>query len=104
MEDMENTDSYQATTRDIRVVVEPVYLEEQSQPEDNHYVWAYTIQIENQGEETVQLRTRYWRSTDSTGNTQEVRGVGVWASSPYCIPERVLNTQAAHLLAPPLAS
>lgn len=86
MEDIENTDTYQAMTRDIRVVVEPVYLEEQSQPEDNHYVWAYTIQIENHGAQTVQLRTRYWRITDSTGHTQEVRGIGVVGEQPVLRP------------------
>ncbi len=86
MEETNNIDTYQAITRDIRVVVEPIYLEEQSEPDDNRYVWAYTIQIENHGQDTVQLRTRYWRITDSTGNTQEVRGVGVVGEQPVLQP------------------
>lgn len=50
---------YSATTRRIRVTVQPVYLDDQSQPAENHYVWAYHVRIENQGDETVQLRNRH---------------------------------------------
>ena len=56
--------SYEAVTRGIRVTVVPVYLEEQSDPDENSFIWAYTIVIENQGGETIQLRTRHWRITD----------------------------------------
>ena len=51
---------YKERTRDIRVTVKPFYLEDQSAPEEDHYVWAYHVKIENTGLETVQLRTRYW--------------------------------------------
>jgi ApaG protein len=56
---------YQCTTRDIRVTVRPEFLEEQSRPEDGYFVWAYTIMVENLGAETVTLKTRYWKITDS---------------------------------------
>ncbi|MFQ5955046.1 MAG: Co2+/Mg2+ efflux protein ApaG [Kiloniellales bacterium] len=77
---------YAKTTRDITVSVTPFYLEEQSSPPDNHFVWAYQVRIENNGDETVQLRTRYWRITDSQGRVQEVRGAGVVGEQPVLRP------------------
>lgn len=77
---------YSETTRAIRVTVQPVYLEDQSTPSENHFVWAYHVRIENTGEETVQLRSRYWRITDSFGRMQEVRGPGVVGEQPVLAP------------------
>lgn len=77
---------YQATTNEISVTVKPLYLEEQSSPADNHYVWAYWVKIENRGSDTVQLRNRYWRITDSHGQVQEVRGAGVVGEQPVLRP------------------
>ncbi len=50
---------YSKTTNKINITVEPYYLEEQSQPNEQHYVWAYQITINNLGKETVQLKNRY---------------------------------------------
>ena len=66
---------YQKRTRDIKVTVKPFYLEDQSAPDENHFVWAYHVKIENNGIQTVQLRTRYWQITDADGRVQEVRGM-----------------------------
>lgn len=77
---------YEAVTHDIRVRVTPQYLEEESSPEEGRYVWAYTIDILNEGSETVQLRTRHWRITDATGRTEEVRGPGVVGQTPVLEP------------------
>jgi ApaG protein len=77
---------YSETTRSIRVTVKPVYLEDQSSPADNHYVWAYHVRIENQGRETVQLRRRHWRITDALGRINEVRGPGVVGEQPVLHP------------------
>jgi ApaG protein len=73
-------------TRKIRVQVTPAFLDDESSPEDNRYVWSYTILIENQGLETVQLRSRYWRITDATGRVMEVRGAGVVGQQPTLKP------------------
>jgi ApaG protein len=77
---------YEAVTHDIRVRVAPQYLEEESSPDESRYVWAYTIDIVNEGSETVQLRTRHWRITDATGRTEEVRGPGVVGETPVLEP------------------
>jgi len=77
---------YSETTNAIRVTVKPMYLEEQSSPVENHYVWAYHVLIENTGGGTVQLLTRHWRITDSLGRIQEVRSAGVVGEQPVLSP------------------
>ena len=77
---------YQRITRGIKIVVRPQYLEGQSKPEEGHFVWAYTVTIENHGRETVTLRTRYWKITDAHGRVQEVRGAGVVGEQPTLKP------------------
>ena len=77
---------YSAVTREIRVQVEPVYLDDQSEPDNAQYVWAYRVQIETEATETVQLLTRYWHITDGMGRVQEVRGAGVVGEQPVLNP------------------
>jgi ApaG protein len=77
---------YSETTRSIKVTVQPIYLEDQSSPVENHYVWAYQVRIENCGGETVQLRRRHWKITDGSGRMQEVRGPGVVGEQPVLGP------------------
>ena len=81
-----DSSSYAQTTAAIKVIVEPFYLEEQSEPEANHFVWAYHVRIENNGKKTVRLMTRHWRITDSLGNTKEVQGDGVVGEQPVLTP------------------
>ena len=77
---------YSHTSQDIRITVEPYYLDDQSSPSDDHYVWAYHVKIENVGGATVQLINRYWRITDANGQMQEVRGAGVVGEQPVLDP------------------
>jgi ApaG protein len=77
---------YSEIARSIKVTVKPFYLEDQSSPTENHYVWAYQVRIENTGGETVQLRRRHWRITDGMGRLQEVRGPGVVGEQPVLAP------------------
>jgi len=77
---------YSETTRSIAVTVRPIYLDDQSAPEEGRYVWAYHIRIENNGAEVVQLLNRHWRITDALGRMQEVRGPGVVGEQPVLEP------------------
>ncbi len=77
---------YTAKTREIRVSVEPAYLDEQSSPIDGHFVWAYHVKIDNEGARTVQLLSRHWKITDGMGRIQEVRGAGVIGEQPVLQP------------------
>jgi len=77
---------YEAVTRNIRVAVEPDFLDDQSEPSDNRYLWSYHITIENTGGEAVQLLSRHWHITDSRGRVREVRGAGVVGEQPVIQP------------------
>lgn len=92
---------YSKTTRAVTVTVQPLYLPEQSGPDENHYVWAYMIAIENGGQDTVQLLNRYWHITDALGRVQEVRGPGVVGEQPVLKPgEKFEYTSGVSLTTP----
>lgn len=66
--------------------VVPQYLEDQSNPVRHEYAFAYTVTIVNSGEVPAQLIGRQWLITDATGQTQEVRGLGVVGQQPLLKP------------------
>ncbi len=70
----------------IKVSVRSAYLDEQSDPQDNRYVFAYTVTIENEGELPAKLVSRHWVITDSDNRIQEVRGEGVVGEQPHLSP------------------
>jgi ApaG protein len=76
----------EADINNIRVDVETRYIEDQSNPEQNYYVFAYTITIQNKGQQSAQLLTRHWVITDSNQKVQEVRGDGVVGEQPLLKP------------------
>ena len=92
---------YSQTTRAITVTVRPRYLEDQSEPEDGHFVWAYHVRIENDGDETVQLLNRYWCITDGQGRIHEVRGAGVVGEQPVLDPGEIYEYASGTPLATP---
>lgn len=75
-----------ASINQIDVNVKTRYIEEQSNPEQNYYVFAYTITIQNKGQQNAQLLTRHWVITDSNHKVQEVRGDGVVGEQPVLKP------------------
>ncbi|WP_201154477.1 Co2+/Mg2+ efflux protein ApaG [Rhodothalassium salexigens] len=83
---MDTVMSYEATTHAIVVEVTPFFLDDESDPEDHRYVWAYQVRIENQRGGTVQLLRRSWRITDALGRTHEVDGEGVVGEQPMIAP------------------
>jgi ApaG protein len=68
------------------VEVVPQYLPDQSNPEEDLYVFAYTITITNTGEVTAQLISRTWNVNDANGHTEKVRGLGVVGQQPLLKP------------------
>jgi ApaG protein len=80
------TDAYIETTRGIRVTVRSFYLEDQSQPDEGRFVWAYRVTIENESKQTVQLLRRSWRITNAVGRVQRVHGDGVVGEQPVLDP------------------
>lgn len=98
---MANRTPYVAVTRGIVVSVETAYLEANSSPGDSQYLWAYRVTIENQGRETVQLRSRHWMITNARGEYTEVKGPGVVGEQPLLKPgESYAYTSGAPLNTP----
>jgi len=83
---VEGKTMYSETTNFIKVTVQPQYIDDESSPENDHFIWAYHVLIENRGSDTVQLLSRYWRITDALGRVQEVRGEGVIGEQPILEP------------------
>ena len=81
MSDMNNDSIHKITVK-----VDPFYIEDQSAPDENRYVFAYTVNIQNTGTMAAKLMTRHWIITDANGKIQEVRGQGVVGEQPYLRP------------------
>ena len=95
---------YYETTQEIEVSVEPFYLEEQSDPDEGRFVFAYHVRIQNQSVRTVQLINRFWKITDGFGRIQEVRGPGVVGEQPVLNPGEEYEYTSASLLKSPLGT
>lgn len=79
---MENT----MNTDDIIVAVEPQYLAEQSEPDERRFLFAYTVRITNNSQQTVQVVSRQWVITDGEQKVQKVGGLGVVGKQPLIAP------------------
>ncbi len=83
--------TYSARTGALDVTVRPLFLEDQSDPVANRYVWAYHITLTNHCDDDtsdqarVQLKSRHWIITDAMGRTEEVRGSGVVGDHPVLL-------------------
>lgn len=77
---------FSKVTNNIKVSVAPQFLPDCSEPADEHYVWSYTVQVENLGKDDVQLLDRHWIITDSGGHKEEVKGEGVVGEKPVLRP------------------
>jgi len=88
----------------IAVDVETSYLEEQSSPDMNRYVFAYTITIRNKGNLSAKLLTRHWIINDANGNVQEVHGEGVVGEQPYLKPGDSFQYTSGTVIETPVGS
>jgi ApaG protein len=86
------------------VQVQPQYLEEQSDPEEGRYLFAYTVTIRNTGEVAAQLVSRHWIITDADGQIEEVRGPGVVGEQPVLKPGQSFRYTSGCPLSTPVGS
>ncbi|HUS32238.1 MAG TPA: Co2+/Mg2+ efflux protein ApaG [Kofleriaceae bacterium] len=93
-----------AVTQGIRVRVQSHYLPEQSKPNEDHYVFAYTITIANESTYTAQLRTRHWIITDGRGEVEEVKGDGVVGEQPRLSPGQSFQYTSGCVLTTPIGT
>ena len=91
-------------TYDIKVDVATQFVDQQSDPGSDRYVFAYTITIRNQGEVPAKLLTRHWVITDANGKVQEVRGDGVVGEQPHLEPGQGFRYTSGTVLETPVGS
>lgn len=84
----------------IKISAQSQYQPDRSSPEEGRYVFAYTITIENQGEEPARLLDRHWIITDADGKAQEVREKGSSANSRICSRANAFSTPAGPFCRP----
>jgi ApaG protein len=82
---------YSETTYSIKVTVQPEFQDSMSSPGNNIYVWTYLVNIENFGNETIQLLNRHWRIIDAVGHVEEVKGKGVVGQQPTLRPNEAFE-------------
>lgn len=92
------------TRHDIRIQVTTSYVDEQSEPDSNRYVFAYTITISNSGNVAAQLISRHWIITDANGKVQEVNGDGVVGEQPYLNPGEEFRYSSGAVLETPVGA
>jgi ApaG protein len=78
--------TYHKITHGIAVSVNSFFLENESQPEKNHYIWAYQILIENSSNAIIQILSRRWTITDSWSKVRTVKGEGIVGQQPILEP------------------
>lgn len=86
----------------ILVDVESSYIQEQSVPEEDRYVFAYTITIRNAGAISARLLNRHWIITDANNKVQEVRGKGVVGEQPNLAPGEIFEYTSAAMIETPV--
>ncbi len=89
---------------DIRIQVATRYVNEQSEPELDRYVFAYTITISNYGAVAAKLISRHWIITDANGKVQEVNGDGVVGEQPHLQPGEEFQYSSGAVLGTPVGS
>ncbi len=89
---------------DIRVQVSTNYVGNQSDPDSNRYVFAYTITISNHGDIAARLISRHWIITDANGKVQEVSGDGVVGEQPHLNPGEQYRYSSGTVLETPVGA
>jgi len=86
----------------IKVEVKTEYIEDQSSPSEDRYLFKYTITIINLGEQSVTLKSRYWSITDANNHNSEVRGEGVVGETPTIEPDSAYQYTSGTVLETPI--
>ncbi len=89
---------------DVKVDVKTMYIPDQSDPDTDRYVFAYTITIHNEGTVAAKLLTRHWVINDANGNVQEVHGEGVVGEQPYLKPGESFQYTSGTVIETPVGS
>ncbi len=94
----------QDASNKIQVKVETNYLDRESDPQQERFVFSYTITISNLGDQAARLINRHWIITDANGKVDEVRGEGVVGEQPYLKPGEAFRYTSGTVIATPVGS
>ena len=94
----------QYDTHKLEVGVETTYIDDQSNPDADRYVFAYTITISNTGSSPAKLINRHWLITDANGKVQDVRGEGVVGEQPYLRPGEMFRYTSGTVIETPVGT
>ena len=89
---------------EIMIRVATSYIDDQSEPDVDRYVFSYTITIENRSDVTTQLLRRHWIITDANGKVQEVSGDGVVGEQPKLRPGGTFRYSSGAIIETPVGS
>lgn len=93
---------YEQATEGIRVSVRPRFSLADSDPADGTFVFAYTINLENEGDTVAKLLFRHWRIHDAAGDDSLVDGEGVVGEQPVLAPGETHEYQSYCVLRSPV--
>jgi ApaG protein len=96
--------SSEATTKNIRVRVQAQYDPSRSRPQQSQWFFLYTVNITNEGHDTVRLMSRHWVITDGMGKVEEVQGPGVVGKQPVLTPGETFEYTSGCPLTTPFGS
>lgn len=80
------------------------YLETQSEPKKDRYVFSYTIAIQNLSQKQVQLLSRHWIIQDANNKTEEIKGDGVIGEQPIILPDQEYSYTSGAILETEIAT
>lgn len=89
---------------DIKTTVETNYLSDRSSPIQSYFLFSYSIHIENNSNDTVQLLSRYWKITDGSGSSEDIYGPGVVGKNPTLSPKEIFSYSSFCPLRTPMGS
>jgi ApaG protein len=91
-------------THNVSVKTRTTYIADQSNPDGDRYVFAYTITISNSGEAPARLVSRHWIITDANNKVQEVKGIGVVGEQPHLKPGQSFEYTSGSAIATPVGT
>jgi ApaG protein len=91
-------------TYQFSISVRPQFVPEHSRPDEDKFLFAYTVTIRNTGDVAAQLISRHWIITDANNKVEEVQGLGVVGEQPTLQPGEAFEYTSGCPIATPVGS
>ena len=94
----------QQVTKGIKISVETNFEGTFYKNYKVHFAFGYTVSIENQSKDSVQLNSRHWEILDALNNIEFVDGEGVIGRKPILKPGEAHSYTSGCLLTSPFGA